>query len=468
MSKKFIPEQFKNLEVEDITALGKGVVKSKEGKVIFVSGVIPGNKISLETFKKRKGSFEGKLIKMNEPSKDRILPECEHFGICGGCKWQNMSYEVQLLFKQKQILNNLKNLSGMVLPEIENIQPAPEPYFYRNKMEYTFSNKRWLTADEIADKSMKIEKKGLGFHKAGMWDKVVDIHKCYLQPEPANEIRNSIKSFALENELEFFNPSKQEGFLRSLMIRNSNRGELMVLIQFLDENKSQREALMNFLKDQFEIASLLYCINSKSNDTLYDQEVICYSGKSYITEEMDGLHFKINAKSFFQTNTRQAYELYKIARDFAGLHGKELVYDLYTGIGTIAQFVAKECNKVVGVESVPEAIKAAQYNAKDNGIKNAFFEVGDMRKVFNQDFITKHGKADVVITDPPRNGMHRDVVKQLLLLKPEKIVYLSCNNATQARDLYLMKEKYKLVRSRAVDMFPQTQHVENVVLLEKI
>ena len=468
MSKKFIGEQFKNLEVEDITAHGKGVVKSKEGKVIFVSGVVPGDKISVETFKKRKGYFEGKLIDINQPSKDRITPECKHFGICGGCKWQNMSYESQLLFKQKQIINNLKNISGMVLPEIEHIKSAPETYFYRNKMEYAFSNQRWLTANEIYDKSMKIEKKGLGFHKAGMWDKVVDIHECYLQPEPANEIRNTIKSFALENKLEFFNPRKQDGFLRSLMIRNSNRGDFMVLIQFFKENKSQSEALLDHLKKQFKIASLLYCINSKANDTLYDQEIICYDGQSYITEEMEGLYFKVNAKSFFQTNTKQAYELYKIARDFAGLKVDKMVYDLYTGTGTIAQFVAKDCFKVVGVESVPEAIEAAQSNAKDNGIKNAFFEVGDMRKVFNQDFITRYGKADVVITDPPRNGMHRDVVKQLLLLKPEKIVYLSCNNATQARDLYLMKEEYKLVRSRAVDMFPQTQHVENVVLLEKI
>ena len=468
MPKKFINELFENLEVVDITARGKGVVKSKEGKVIFVSGVIPGDKISVETFKKRRGYFEGKLIKINKFSKDRIEPECEHFGICGGCKWQNMDYEAQLLFKQKEILHNLKNLSGMILPEIENIQSAPESYFYRNKMEYSFSNQRWLTAEEIADKSMNIEKKGLGFHKAGMWDKVVDIHQCHLQSEPSNKIRNTIKAFALEKGLEFFNPKERVGFLRSLIIRNSNRGEFMVLIQFSKENKSQREALMNFLKDQFEIASLMYCINSKANDSLYDQEVICYDGKSYITEEMEGLHFKINAKSFFQTNTKQAYELYKITRDFAGLQGYEIVYDLYTGTGTIAQFVAKDCSKVVGVESVPEAIKAAQYNAKENEIENAFFEVGDMRKVFNQDFINRHGEADVVITDPPRNGMHPAVVKQLLFLKPKKIVYVSCNNATQARDLYQMKDQYKLSRSKAVDMFPQTQHVENIVLLEKI
>ena len=468
MAKKFIPERYINLEVIDITAQGKGVVKSQQGKVIFVSGVIPGDKISIETYKKRRGYFEANLIEILEPSPNRIAPQCEHFGVCGGCKWQNMSYEAQLHFKQKEISHNLKNFSGMIIPDIDEIQAAPKPYFYRNKMEYAFSDQRWLTSQEITNKSLQIEKKGLGFHKAGMWDKVVDIQQCYLQPEPANKIRNAIKIFALEHGLDFFNPREQKGFLRSLIIRNSSHGEFMVLIQFFKENIAQREALLEHLKKNFEITSLLYCINSKANDTLYDQEIICYDGKNFITEEMEGLIFKINAKSFFQTNTEQAYELYKIARDFAGLKGKELIYDLYTGIGTIAQFIAKDCNKVVGVESVPEAIEAAHTNAKQNGIKNAFFEVGDMRKVFNQDFINRHGKANVVITDPPRNGMHPAVVKQLLFLQPEKIVYVSCNPATQARDLFLMKDHYKLVRSKAIDLFPQTQHVENVVLLEKI
>ena len=356
----------------------------------------------------------------------------------------------------------------MIIPESDEIQAAPKPYFYRNKMEYAFSDQRWLTSEEISNKSLQIEKKGLGFHKTGMWDKVVDIQQCHLQPEPANEIRNAIKTFALDNGLDFFNHREQKGFLRSLMIRNSSHGEFMVLIQFFKENKAQREALLEHLKKYFDITSLLYCINSKANDTLYDQEIICYDGKTFITEKMEDLNFKINAKSFFQTNTEQAYELYKITRDFAGLKGKELVYDLYTGTGTIAQFIAKDCNRVVGVESVPEAIEAANTNAKENGIKNAFFEVGDMRRVFNQDFINRHGKADVVIVDPPRNGMHPAVVKQLLFLQPEKIVYVSCNPSTQARDLFLMKDHYKLVRSKAIDLFPQTQHVENVVLLKKI
>ena len=468
MVNKFIPEGYKNLEVVDITNRGMGVVKSQQGKVIFVSGVIPGDKINIETYKKRRGYFEANLIKILEPSPNRIAPQCIHFGICGGCKWQNMNYEAQLHFKQKEITHNLKNFSGMIIPEIDEIQAAPKPYFYRNKMEYAFSNQRWLTSEEITNKLLPIEKKGLGFHKAGMWDKVVDIQQCHLQPEPANQIRNTIKTFALEHGLDFFNPREQKGFLRSLMIRNSSHGEFMVLIQFFKENKAQREALLEHLKKHFDITSLLYCINSKANDTLYDQEIICYDGKTFIMEEMEGLNFKINAKSFFQTNTEQAYELYKITRDFAGLKGKELVYDLYTGTGTIAQFIAKDCNRVIGVESVPEAIEAANTNAKENGVKNAFFEVGDMRRVFNQDFINRHGKADVVITDPPRNGMHPAVVKQLLFLEPEKIVYVSCNPSSQARDLFLMKDHYKLVRSKAIDLFPQTQHVENVVLLEKI
>ena len=368
----------------------------------------------------------------------------------------------------KEVLHNLKNLSGMVLPKIDEIKAAEKSYFYRNKMEYTFSNQRWLTEDEIKLKNKTPDKNGLGLHKSGMWDKVVDIEKCHLQKDPANNIRNSVKKFALDNNLAFFNPREKSGFLRTLMIRNSNQGEFMVLIQFYRENKEQREAILNHLKDKFHLTALLYCINSKANDTLYDQEIIIYDGSEFITEVMEGLKFRVNAKSFFQTNAEQAYELYKITREFAGLKGHELVYDLYTGTGTIALFIAGKCKKVVGVESVPEAVAVAKENAEINGIKNTFFEVGDMRKVFNLDFINRHGVADLVITDPPRNGMHPDVIRHLLVLAPNKIVYISCNNATQARDLSLMKEKYKLSKCQALDMFPQTQHIENVVLLEKI
>jgi len=468
MPRKIKRELFENLEVVDINSKGAGVVKSNDGKVIFVQGVVPGDRVTIETYKKSRGFFEARLIGINHPSPNRVNPVCIHFGVCGGCKWQNLNYKTQLKFKQKEVLHNLKNISGMVLPKIDEIKAAEKPYFYRNKMEYAFSDQRWLTADEIKLKKKSLEKNGLGFHKSGMWDKVVDIEKCHLQEDPANNIRNSVKKFALDNNLVFFNPREKSGFLRTLMIRNSNQGEFMVLIQFYRENKEQREAILNHLKDKFHLTALLYCINSKVNDTLYDQEIITYDGSEFITEVMEGLKFRINAKSFFQTNAEQAYELYKITREFAGLKGQELVYDLYTGTGTIALFIAGKCKKVVGVESVPEAVAVARENAEINGIKNTFFEVGDMRKVFNVDFINRHGVADLVITDPPRNGMHPDVIKHLLLLAPKKIVYISCNNATQARDLSLMKEKYKLSKCRALDMFPQTQHIENIVLLEKI
>ena len=468
MPRKMKRERFEYLEVIDINSKGKGVLKSNDGRVIFVQGAVPGDKVTIETYKKKGGYFEARLIEVNHPSPNRINPVCKHFGICGGCKWQNLSYRMQLQFKQKEILHNLKNISGMVLPKIDKIKAAKQTYFYRNKMEYAFSDKRWLSAEEIKVKTESLEKKGLGFHKAGMWDKVVDIDKCHLQQEPANAIRNCVKQFALDNNLEFFNHKDQSGFLRTLMIRNSNQGEFMVLIQFYRENEEQREAILNYLKDKFHLTALLYCINSKANDTLYDQEIIIYDGSEFITEVMEGLKFRVNAKSFFQTNAEQAYELYKITREFAGLKGHELVYDLYTGTGTIALFIAGKCKKVVGVESVPEAVAVAKENAEINGIKNTFFEVGDMRKVFNLDFINRHGVADLVITDPPRNGMHPDVIRHLLVLAPNKIVYISCNNATQARDLSLMKEKYKLSKCLALDMFPQTQHIENVVLLEKI
>ncbi|MGY8945371.1 MAG: 23S rRNA (uracil(1939)-C(5))-methyltransferase RlmD [Flavobacteriales bacterium] len=468
MSRKFKKERFDDVAVVDITAKGKGVVKSESGKVIFVDGVVPGDHVNVETYKKRRGYFEANLLKIVKPSIDRVIPPCEHFGICGGCKWQNLDYEAQLRYKQKEILHNLTHLSGMELPEIEPIKSVASPYFYRNKMEYSFSNQRWLTSEEIDNKEESLEKKGLGFHKAGMWDKVVDIQKCHLQKEPANDIRNGIREYAIKNDLDFFNPRAQEGFLRTLMIRNSSIGEFMVLIQFFKEDETKRVALLDYLKENFEISSLLYCINSKANDTLYDQEIELFDGRDYIIEKMEDLEFKVNAKSFFQTNSDQAFELYKITREFADLNGDEVVYDLYTGTGTIAQFVAKKTKKVVGVESVPEAIEAAKENAHENKIDNAFFEVGDMKEVFNEDFINRHGKADVVITDPPRNGMHPDVVKQLIGLGAGKIVYVSCNNATQARDLSLMSHAYKMTRCRAVDMFPQTQHVENIVLLEKI
>jgi len=420
------------------------------------------------TTKKRKAFFEGVATHFHTLSDKRTEPVCEHFGVCGGCKWQHMGYEHQLHFKQKEVENNLKRIGNIELPDITPILGSKEQYFYRNKMEFSFSDSRWLTPEEINSDIEIEDRNALGFHIPGMWDKILDIKKCHLQQDPSNAIRLEVKNFANENEMTFFNPRKQEGLLRTLMIRTSSTGEIMVLIQFFEDDEENRTLLLNHLKEKFpEITSLLYVINSKGNDTIYDQEVICFAGRDHIFEEMEGLQFKINAKSFYQTNSEQAYELYKITRDFAGLTGDELVYDLYTGTGTIAQFVSKNAKKVVGVESVPEAIEDAQANALHNSISNAEFFVGDMKNVFNNEFIEAHGQPDVIITDPPRDGMHKQVVEQLLQVAPPKIVYVSCNSATQARDLALMKEKYEVTKVQPVDMFPQTHHVENVVLLEK-
>ena len=459
---------FENVEVIDAGAKGKSVGKAPDGRVIFLTNAVPGDVIDVMTTKKRKAFFEGVATHFHTLSDKRTEPVCEHFGVCGGCKWQHMGYEHQLHFKQKEVENNLKRIGNIELPDITPILGSKEQYFYRNKMEFSFSDSRWLTPEEINSDIEIEDRNALGFHIPGMWDKILDIKKCHLQQDPSNAIRLEVKNFANENEMTFFNPRKQEGLLRTLMIRTSSTGEIMVLIQFFEDDEENRTLLLNHLKEKFpEITSLLYVINSKGNDTIYDQEVICFAGRDHIFEEMEGLQFKINAKSFYQTNSEQAYELYKITRDFAGLTGDELVYDLYTGTGTIAQFVSKNAKKVVGVESVPEAIEDAQANALHNSISNAEFFVGDMKNVFNNEFIEAHGQPDVIITDPPRDGMHKQVVEQLLQVAPPKIVYVSCNSATQARDLALMKEKYEVTKVQPVDMFPQTHHVENVVLLEK-
>jgi len=362
----------------------------------------------------------------------------------------------------------LKRIGHLELPQVSPILGSKKEYFYRNKMEFSFSDSRWLTSEEINSGDDLGNKNALGFHIPGMWDKILDIKKCWLQEDPSNAIRNAIKDFAVENNLEFFNTRNQTGFLRTMMIRTSSTGDVMVVVQFFKEDKKKRELLLNFIADSFpEITSLQYIINEKANDTIYDQDVICYKGEDHIFEEMEGLKFKINAKSFYQTNSEQAHELYKVTRDFAGLTRNELVYDLYTGTGTIAQFVAKQARKVVGIESVPDAILAAKENAQFNAITNVDFHVGDMKQVFSDGFMKLHGTPDVIITDPPRDGMHKDVVQQILNIAPKKVVYVSCNSATQARDLALMKEEYKVTKVQPVDMFPQTFHVENVVLLER-
>lgn len=460
---------FQNIRVLDAGAKGVSIAKAPEGQVIFIPNVVPGDVIDVQTLKKRKSYFEGRAIKFHSYSDNRIEPVCEHFGSCGGCKWQNMKYEQQLFYKNQEVFNNLKRIGKIDLPNFEPILGSEEQFFYRNKMEFGFSDTRWLTEKEIQSEDATLSKKpALGFHIPRMWDKILNIENCHLQADPSNAIRNGVREFAVKNDISFFNARNHTGLLRTLMIRTASTGEIMVLVQFFADNKKQRELVMNYLKDTFtEITSLQYVINEKANDTIYDQEIILYNGRDYILEEMEGLNFSINAKSFYQTNSQQAYELYKITREFSGLTGNEVVYDLYTGTGTIAQFISKKAKKVIGIESVPEAIADAKENATRNNITHCEFYVGDMKNVFNDDFIAQHGQPDVIITDPPRDGMHKDVVEQLLKIGSRKIVYVSCNSATQARDIALMDKMYKVTRVRSVDMFPQTHHVENVVLLER-
>jgi 23S rRNA (uracil1939-C5)-methyltransferase len=459
---------FHQIKVLDAGAKGVSVAKAPDGKVVFIPNVVPGDVVDVQTFKKRKAYYEGKAVKFHELSEHRIEPICEHFGVCGGCKWQNMNYSQQLYYKQNEVKNHLQRIGKIELPEFEPILGSEKQFFYRNKMEFSFSNSRWLTEKEIESTEDLGNRNALGFHIPKMWDKILDINKCHLQEDPSNAIRNEIRAFANENGLTFFNPRAHEGLLRTLMLRTASTGEIMVLLQFFEDDKANRELILDHIYEKFpQITSLQFVVNNKANDTLYDTNIQLYKGRDYILEEMEGLKFSINAKSFYQTNSDQAYELYKITRDFAGLTGNETVYDLYTGTGTIAQFVSKNAKKVIGVESVPEAISDAKANAKRNEIANCEFFVGDMKVVFNESFIAQHGKPDVIITDPPRDGMHKDVIEQILKIEPQKVVYVSCNSATQARDLALMDEKYKVTRVRPVDMFPQTHHVENVVLLEK-
>ncbi len=459
---------FESIEVIDTAAKGKSVAKAPDGRIVFLSNAVPGDIVDIQTGRKRKSYYEGKAVKFHKYSEKRTEPVCDHFGVCGGCKWQYLKYEDQLAYKQNEVINNLIRIGHLELPEVTPIAGCKEIYYYRNKMEFSFSDSRWLTEDEIKSGKNIENKNACGFHIPRMWDKILDITECHLQEDPSNTIRNSIKEFAINNNISFFNPRNQTGELRTLLIRITSTGEIMVVVQFFEDEKEKRESLLNFIKDGFsEITSLQYLINQKGNDTIYDQEVIVFNGKDHIFEQMEGLRFKINAKSFYQTNSAQAYELYKITRNFADLKGNEIVYDLYTGTGTIAQFIAKKAKKVIGIDSVPEAIDDAKENAKLNSIDNVDFFVGDMVKFFTKDFVLQNGIPDVIITDPPRDGMHKKVVEQILHILPKKIVYVSCNSATQARDLALMKDQYKIVKTQAVDMFPQTHHVENVVLLQK-
>lgn len=468
MGRRRTSKIFENIEILDAGAKGKAVAKAPDGKVIFIKNAVPGDVVDVKTTKSRKAYYEAEVIGFQKYSALRADPTCKHFEACGGCKWQNMQYEHQLAFKQKEVTQNLIRIGHLDLPEVTPIMGSENTYYYRNKMEFSFSPKRWLTFDEIKSGKDFDAMPACGFHIAGRWDKILDIDECHLQQEPSNEIRNFIKAFAQKHQISFFDPKVQQGMLRTLMIRISSIGEIMVLIQFFHEDKPKREALLTALAEQFpQINSLQYVINGKANDTIYDQKVVLFYGKDHIVEKMENLQFVINAKSFYQTNSQQAYNLYKLVRKLADLQGDELVYDLYTGTGTIALFIAEYAHKVVGVESVPEAIDDAYVNAKNNKIDNVDFVVGDMKEVFTDDFLSLHGTPDVVITDPPRDGMHVKVVQQLLKIAPPKIVYVSCNSATQARDLSLMKEAYDILYTQAVDMFPQTHHVEHVVLLQR-
>jgi len=453
------------LNVFDIAEEGKGVARADD-LVVFIEKAIPGDVVDAAVYKKKKNFAQAKIAQLITPSPDRVDAFCEHFGICGGCKWQHMNYPTQLKYKQKSVLDALQRLAGLETNHAEEILPSAQDRYYRNKLEYTFSNKRWLTDldGEITDEK---EMNALGFHVPLRFDKILEINHCYLQADPSNQLRNQISAFAKENDFSFYDLRAHEGALRNLVIRTSSTGELMVIVIFAYPDEGQVDLMMEFVKTAFpQITSLLYIINQKKNDTFFDQEVLLYSGREFIYEEMEGLKFRIGPKSFYQTNSLQAYELYKITRDFADLKGDELVYDLYTGTGTIANFVAKNAKKVVGVEYVPDAIEDAKINSQINGINNTVFYAGDMKDILNNDFVNQNGKPDVVITDPPRAGMHPDVVERLMELEAEKIVYVSCNAATQARDLIRLKEKYELVRIKPVDMFPHTQHVENVVLLK--
>jgi 23S rRNA (uracil1939-C5)-methyltransferase len=453
--------------ITDIGAEGKAIARVDD-IVVFTTHVIPGDVVDLQVTRKRSKFMEARVTRVITESPDRVQAFCEHFEVCGGCKWQFLPYEKQLYYKQKQVADQLRRIGRIELPEITPILGSEQTTFYRNKLEFGFSNKRWLTPEEIGTEGDDLNKNALGFHIPGLFDKIININKCWLQADPSNSIRNFIKDYADEKGLEFFDRRIQDGLLRNIIVRSSTTGDLMLIVCFFREEKEKREALLAAIASEFpQISSLMYVINEKGNDTITDQEILVYKGKDHIFEEMEGLKFKIGPKSFYQTNSRQAYELYKIAREFAGLQGNEVVYDLYTGTGTIANFIARNVQKVVGIEYVPEAIEDAKVNSKLNGIENTSFFAGDMKKILNSDFIAKHGQPDVIITDPPRAGMDEEVVRTILEAAPEKVVYVSCNPATQARDLAWMDEFYKVTRIQPVDMFPHTHHVENVVLLER-
>lgn len=455
---------FNSVELIDIGSKGQSIAKNDDGIILMVKNGVPGDIVDVETYKKKKNYFLGNIIKYHSYSKYRVDPVCDHFGTCGGCKWQNIIYKTQTELKENKIRHAFKKLSETI--KINSIVKCEKKYNYRNKLEFSFTHNRWLTSNEIKSDNNKIERRGVGFHISGMWDKVVDINNCHLQSDPSNKIRLFIKDIAIKNEISFFNSRLKKGLLRNLMIRNTSLGEFMVVMQFYENNLEKITLILNNLKNTFnEIKSIYYVINDKENDSIYDRKLILHSGNKYITEKIEKLKFKIYPKSFFQTNINQTIILYEIVKKFADLNGNEIVYDLYSGLGTISQFLAKKAKKVIGIESVEEAVNSAKESAILNKINNVKFQTGDMKTIFTSNFIKKHGNPDVIITDPPRDGMHKDVIKEILKLKTKTIVYVSCNPATQLRDLEKLKEKYDILKVQPVDMFPHTDHVENVVLL---
>ena len=467
--KKELP-LLEKVTITDVAAEGKAVAKVNE-LVIFVPYVVPGDVVDLQVKRKKNHYAEAVAVKFHEKSPLRTEPFCSHFGVCGGCKWQCLSYEEQLKYKQKQVFDNLTRIGKVELPEFRPILGSEKTRFYRNKLEFTFSNKRWLTEEEVKQDVKYDQMNAVGFHIPGAFDKVLAIDKCWLQDDISNQIRNAVRDYTYAHNFPFFDLRTQEGLLRNIMIRTSSTGELMVVLQCKvtdDEGRRKMEEILQFMADSFpQITSLMYVINNKCNDTIGDLDVEVFKGNDHIFEDMEGLRFKVGPKSFYQTNSEQAYNLYKVAREFAGLTGNELVYDLYTGTGTIANFVARQARKVVGIEYVPEAIEDAKVNSALNGIDNTLFYAGDMKDILTNDFIAEHGRPDVIITDPPRAGMHNDVIDVILAAEPKRIVYVSCNPATQARDLQLLDGKYKVTAVQPVDMFPHTHHVENVVQLER-
>lgn len=454
------------LTIENVAAEGKAVAHTADGQVVFVEFAVPGDVVDVRVFRKNKSYMEGRITGIVKPSVHRLEPVCEHFGICGGCRWQPLPYEMQLRAKQQQVYDQLVRIGHLDIPEISPIIPSDRTEYYRNKLEFSFSSKRWIYDDEDAGSLTAAEKVGLGFHVGKFFDKVLDIRHCHLQKEPSNRLRLFIRDYAVRNGLEFYDIRENKGYLRNMFVRTTEDGQLMLILCFSREEKETRERMLDAIIDAFpEITSLYYVINSKLNDSISDQECVLYHGAEVIVETMENLKFRIGPKSFYQTNSPQAFKLYSAARELAALSGNEIVYDLYTGTGTIAQFVSSRASKVVGIEYVPEAIADAVVNASVNGIDNCHFFAGDMKDVLDADFIAAHGRPDVVILDPPRAGIHPDVAKVILEAAPERIVYVSCNPATQARDLAILCSRYEITAVQPVDMFPHTQHVENICAL---